>query len=214
MKFVFIPDAAVHLDAGSLGKDALGARYRVRYPGRFVGELQERMCPFILLEVGEALVRPFEKRALSSFVHDWLATHDKLGDYRENRPGSVRCVHPLVTLVEKIDAIARRYPRGEDPAPFIRHYEDAARIIEAEEHLPTLSGTLGDLIESMIDEKRIRRLPGADDPSFTLEEPERRAELERAHRDIDPKFWGGRLTLEDAAGAIRRWLSHLARSGR
>ena len=46
------------------------------------------------------------------------------------------------------------------------------------------------------------------------EDPERRSQLERAHRAIDPMFWGERLLFEDAAEAIRLWLSRHARSGR
>ena len=42
-------------------------------------------------------------------------------------------VHPLVTLFEKLDAMARRYGRDEMEADaFVRHYEDAAQIITSQ----------------------------------------------------------------------------------
>ena len=50
----------------------------------------------------------------------------------DNRPRAVRCVHPIVTLLEKLDALMRRLPREDAaPATFVRHFEDAARIDEA-----------------------------------------------------------------------------------
>ncbi len=49
-----------------------------------------------------------------------------LSDYEENRPRFVRCVHPLMTLFEKLDAMARRYGHDEIEADsFVRHYEEA-----------------------------------------------------------------------------------------
>ena len=93
---------------------------------------------------------PFVSRSLSSFVHDWLHKRGELGNYDDNRPREVRCVHPLVTLLEKLDAIVRRFPRGDDAAPFIRHYGDVAKIIQAEGKLPALEGDLSALIGNMI----------------------------------------------------------------
>ncbi len=70
----------------------------------------------MLLEVGAARVTPSVSRTLSSFVHHWLDRHQPEffdGGPIDNRP-RVRCVHPLVTLIEKLDAISRRFPR--DPS--------------------------------------------------------------------------------------------------
>ena len=44
-------------------------------------------------------------------MHEKLERQEQLGDFDENRPREVRCVHPLVTLLEKLDAISRRYSR-------------------------------------------------------------------------------------------------------
>lgn len=208
-QLIKVPGAIVRLDPNSFGDDARSASFQVRYPGTLVGEIHASMRPFVLLEVGQAQVKPFVERALSSFVHEWLEKRGQLHQYKENRPARVRCVHPLVTLVEKIEAIARRYPRGDHPAAFIRHYEDSARIIEAESSLPVLEGGLGSLIESMIKEKRLRALPTLDDPAFALPDPVRRSELERAHEAIAPMFWEDRLTLREACKSIQAWLSRL-----
>lgn len=50
----------------------------------------------------------------------------------DNRPTAIECVHAVVTLIEKLDAITRRYARTEEtfaPASFARHYEDVAPAI-------------------------------------------------------------------------------------
>jgi len=105
-----VPHAQVALEAESLDKNARAANYRVLYPGLFLTDLGP-FRPFVLLEVGVARVTPFVERRISSFVHDRLERGGQLAGYDENRPAAVRCVHPTVTLLEKLDAIGRRYLR-------------------------------------------------------------------------------------------------------
>jgi hypothetical protein len=77
-------------------------------------QARDSLPPSILVEV-----------PLTSFVHDYLDRQGLAGDYLDNRPRAVRCVHPLVTLFEKVDAVARRYGREVIEADsFVRHYED------------------------------------------------------------------------------------------
>jgi len=48
-------------------------------------------------------------------------------------------VPPLVTLLEKLDALSRRYARETlEPDGFARHYEDAAHIIRSLASLPAV----------------------------------------------------------------------------
>jgi hypothetical protein len=62
----------------------------------------------------------------------------------DNWPTRVRCAHPLVTLVEKLDALHRRVPREDaSPATFVRHFEDAARVIHGSAKLPLLPDYVG-----------------------------------------------------------------------
>ena len=56
------------------------------------------------------MVRFFE-RPVTSFVHQYLDRIGMIGDFTDNRPLAVRCVHPLVTLLEKLDALSRQYGR-------------------------------------------------------------------------------------------------------
>ena len=170
--------------------------------------------PFVLLEVGAARVTPFLPRRLGSFVHDWLERAGQLGDFDDNRPDEVRCVHPLVTLLEKLDGIRRRYPREPmEPATFIRHYEDAARIIGALATLPPLPNTPADLAADMRAKKQIAALPRASDPAFALPDMGRRVAIESAHRRIAPMYWGPRQSLDEACAAIRSWLDEQLPTG-
>ncbi len=209
-----VPQARVLLEAESIDRRARGARYRVEYPGLYLAGLGPEIRPFVLLEVGAARVTPHISRVLSSFVHDWLDRHQPQffeegnGIMTDNRP-RVRCVHPLVTLIEKLDAISRRFPRDPmEPAAFIRHYEDAARIITRRHELPPLGIEVEALIEDMLGAKQIRHGPTAEDPGWLLREgsPEKEA-LQQVHQSISPMFWGERFSLGECCEIIRSWLS-------
>jgi hypothetical protein len=55
----------------------------------------------------------------------------------DNRPTRLRCVHPLVTLAKKLDALHRRVPREDaSPAAFVHHFDDAAPVIHGSAKLP------------------------------------------------------------------------------
>jgi hypothetical protein len=201
-----IPDADVEQEA--IDEKGRGARYRVRYPGAFVDELALGMRPFVLIEAGVARVAPNVRKRLSSFVHDYLAAQGN-SEFRDNCPTDVRCVHPLVTLVEKLDAIARRYGRADEAPAFVRHYEDAARIIQRQADLPPLDTSVLELATEMVAGKEIRCVPSPDDPALALPDAERRADLERAHDAITPMFWGDRISLEESCAIIRSWAENL-----
>jgi hypothetical protein len=203
-----VPDAQVRLVLTSLDRRARGAEYRVEYPGRFLANLGPAMRPFVLLEVGVARVTPFATRALTSFVHESLGARGASGTFDDNRPHSIRCVHPVVTLIEKLDAISRRYPREPmEPATFIRHYEDAARIIEALDRMPALASSPHELAREMLADGQVRQVPSESDPGFALLDPTRRAALQAAHNLVAPMYWGPRLSLAQACETIRTWLS-------
>ena len=168
------------------------------------------MSPFVRFEVGRARVVPFASMPLTSFVHEHLARLEMSDDYVDNRPRAVRCVHPVVTLLEKLDALSRRYNRDVVEADaFVRHYEDAARIIGALDRLPPIETSALALAEDMLAEKGIAALPSADDPSLVLDDPEKRVSVERAYAKIAPMFWGKRIPLDEACATIRAWVGAL-----
>lgn len=198
----------MEIDEARRDRYARSADYIGRYLGAHLEGLPSAMSPFVRFEVGRARVVPFVEMPMTSFVHDHLERHAMLGDYLDNRPRAVRCVHPVVTLLEKLDALARRYNREViEPNGFVRHYEDAARIIEALDRLPATATSA--LTADMLARKDIAALPRADDPSLRLDGPKKRVSVERAYAQIAPMFWGPRIPLGDACATIRAWVGAL-----
>ncbi|MBZ0274168.1 nucleotidyl transferase AbiEii/AbiGii toxin family protein [bacterium] len=200
-----VPDASVALMPDSIDKDARGAVYHVEYPGQFQRDLGD-LSPYVMLEVGAARVTPFVRCTISSFVHDELMRLGQLDDFIDNRPVDVRCVHPLVTLIEKLDAVSRRFRREPmDPASFIRHYEDAASIILNYPDLPPLDESASALIDDLLREKQIRWRPDANDAAFNLR-AKKNADVFAAYDAIAPMYWGKRIPLARCCALIREWL--------
>jgi hypothetical protein len=172
------------------------------------------MAPFVRLEVGSARVTPFVRRDLTSFVHEKLAALGQIRDFEDNRPKAVRCVHPIVTLLEKLEALHRRFPvAAVEPAVFVRHYEDAARIARGGADLPPLADYTGAaaLAADMLAQKQIATLPALEDAAFAPVESTRWAGIRAAHAAIAPLFWGARITLDDACAIIRAWIADTLR---
>ncbi len=188
------------------------ADFRLIYPGRHLESLRPPMRPFVLLQVGSARVTPFVERGMASFVHEHLERQGLLDGYTPNKPVGVRCVHPIVTLLEKLDAIHRRSSRAVcDPGTFVRHYEDAANIIDRLKTLPSLPEEYPSILalaDEMAEEGQLARLPRSEDPGFIIPEGERGEAIRRAYEAIRPWYWGPRVRLEDACERIRAWIVH------
>ncbi len=209
-KVLRVPGATVLVDPAFEDRSFRSGRFRVVYPSKHSASLAAEMKPFVLLEVGSARVTPFVERDMTSFVHDELDAIGQLGDFQDNRPRAVRCVHPLVTLLEKLDALHRRVPRADvAPATFVRHFEDAAAIIAVERELPPLESYEGPraLAEEMVDQRQLARVPSAADDAFRPDKGDRFGEIRRAHEAIAPIFWGKRTDLDEACTKIRGWIA-------
>ncbi len=102
---------------------------RLAYP-QAVGNLPAPLSAGVLLELGNARVLPAQRRQLQSWACKRAKLQSGQPDFLDNTPEPILCVDPTVTLIEKIDAICRRYPSTRSAADFVRHFEDAARIIE------------------------------------------------------------------------------------
>jgi hypothetical protein len=202
--------ATVRLDAARSEAHAWRtADIQVLYPSPHRATLPSSMRPYVLLEVGSARVVPFVARDLTSFVHDHLGDVGLASDFNDNRPHAVRCVHPLVTLLEKLDALGRRAPRDDvDPAIYVRHYEDAARIVRAFGSLPPLreSRNVRALADEMRGQHQLARVPFADDPAFDPSRLMHGHRIRDAHEAVGPMYWGPRLSLDEACEVIRAWV--------
>lgn len=206
-QLIEVPGATVERDDDD--RTWRSATYRVLYPGAFLDRLDTAMSPFVRLEVGGARVTPSIERELSSFVHDWLDATRMAGDFEDNRPRRIRCLHPAVTLLEKLDAIQRRFHRSETAAAaFVRHYEDAAMIIGAEPGLPDITGFESPraLADDMLEQRQIQSIPSADDTSLLPDRSSRWDEVQSAYLAIAPMYWGERRSLADSCAAITAWI--------
>lgn len=202
-----VPGAKVVLDQVLVDKAWRGANLQVLYPGLHLADLGV-MLPFVRLEIGSARVTPFVLRDMTSFVHEKLAAAGQLISFIDNLPRAVRCVHPLVTLLEKLDALHRRFPNEKaEPAAFVRHYEDAARIIGARADLPALDGAsdVRALARDMLAQKQIASLPSPSDAAFMPTGEPRWSAIRAAHAAIAPMYWGARIAMDDACAAVREW---------
>lgn len=179
----------------------------VRYPARYAEHLPVATRRFVLVEVGRARVVPFVACDISSWVHDWLEREGQLAAFTDNRPRGVRCVHPWVTCLEKLEAIARKFNRGHAAPDFVRHYEDAARILLARDTLPPLERGLAELMQDLAREDGKVLPPAAHEAFAPLAGDPRWDEVRHAYTAIGSMFWGPRLTLDEACDAIRRFLA-------
>lgn len=203
-----VPGARVTIDPNTVDKTWRGADLQVIYPGRHLADLGKAMSPFVRLEVGSARVTPFVLCDLTSFIHERLAAQGELGlgAFEDNRPKAVRCVHPLVTLLEKLDALHRRFPSVTEPANFVRHYEDAARVIAAVASLPPLPDhDARSLATEMLAQKQLAGLPTSTDPAFAPVDDPRWKAIHGAHAAVGQMFWGPRISLDDTCATIREW---------
>jgi hypothetical protein len=190
---------------------------KLTYPARHLGDLGKVMRPFVLLEIGNARVTPSIALAMSSFIHDHLISIQQFGNFTDNRPTKIECVHPLVTLLEKLDAIHRRFPNKKtDGAAFVRHFEDAARVIAKVDELPDLPDfeDVNELAREMFAQKQLKQLPRVDDASFSAGSGARWDSIRDAHEAIGPMFWGPRISIDEACSLIRKWVASTLRNAR
>jgi hypothetical protein len=113
----------------------------------------------------------------------------------------------MVTLLEKLEAISKRFERGTDPADYVRHYEDASRIISSEAGLPALDGGLPLLVREVLASKDLGRSLKAEDPAFSPVDGGAWPDIERARAARAALHWGApQRSLGVCCDLIRDWL--------
>jgi hypothetical protein len=183
------------------------AVFKVMYPRRSGGALPGGMRPFVQLEVGSARVTPGEGRPITSWIHEHVhdAHPERASEFLDNRPGDIHCVSPRVTLLEKIEAIGRRFSREEDAASFVRHYEDIIHILDSP--VGRDGRDYGALLSEMRRTKDIRKWPGPDHAAWSPDKaPARWREVVEAWERIGPIFWGDRVSLAACGARIQDFL--------
>ena len=94
------------------------------------------------------------------------------------------------------------------PAAFVRHFEEAAKIILSESSLPSLPGGYDprSLAIEMESQKQIAGLPAFDDAAFEIPSSARGDAIRDAFDAIAPMFWGPRIPLEETCYTISSWI--------
>ena len=213
-----VPDVLLELDH-TADQDYRNIKVVATYPGHHNATFASPTSvikPFVLVELtytapGRGVAPPATQRPVTSYTHGFVAAS---GAFAAN-PGldtslaSVSCVHPMVTLLEKLDAITKRYARDKtfDASSFTRHYGDAACIIRQIAQCEALPYTLADLHRQMLDSKQLRLHVTDKDPAFLLTDPEKASKVRAAHDALRPMFWAEQMTLDEAIDTIRVWLA-------
>jgi hypothetical protein len=129
--------------------------------------------------------------------------------YRDNRPKGLRCVHPLVTLLEKLDALQRRVLSEREPSGFVRHFEDVSCLVRASGGFsPIEYASPRALAEELLAEGQLEELPSAAHAAFLPGVGPRWDAIRQSYEAISPMFWGPRVSLDEACGHARAWLAH------
>lgn len=204
-----VPSCSVRLNPDGSDDRMRSAWLEVVFPILHAEDLPSAMRPFVLLEVGQARVVPSVIRDMSSWVHDHLAASALSDNYIDNRPRAIRCVHPVVTCLEKLEAIARKFDKGKAAPDFARHYEDAARIVSHRAGLPPLEPDLAGVVRLLADEDG-KAMPSSLHRAFNPDDTDRWREIEAAWASIGPMYWGPRLSLSEATGVLRSFLDEVA----
>ena len=120
-------------------------------------------------------------------------------------------MHPLVTLLEKLDALMRRLPREDAaPATFERHFEDAARIVRSKNALPLFSdyASVRALADEMLAQQQIAALPSSTHAAFAPKDDDRWSHSAEGARRDRPDVLGPASLARNACADVRSWLSH------
>jgi hypothetical protein len=149
------------------------------------------------------------ERPISSWVHDWIVRNVPNLGVVDNRPQAARCTHPWVTCLKTLEAIDRKFERGNAAATFVRHYRDVAQILRAAKRLPRLARALPYLAEQLRREDR-KIMPSHSAACFRPDATDRFAAVRAVNKATGAMYWGERIPLDDACQEIRAFLRMLS----
>ena len=126
---ISVPGMNAERDPSFDDKDGRNAGIRLNYESSYAR--LEGVKSYVLLEVGFDVTTPNESKSISSWLYD-SAIEAGL-EVEDNRAADVLCYLPGYTLVEKLDAISRKYRQEQEgklmPVNFIRHYYDVYQLL-------------------------------------------------------------------------------------
>lgn len=162
----------------------------------------------ILLEVGFDNVTPNIAVDISSWLYDFAAGKVEVTD---NRAHGVLCYDPGYTLVEKLQAISKKYRQqkqsGKFPPNFLRHYYDVYCLL-ADPGVNKFIGT-----DAYKAHKKIRfysdQPPVAEDDAFRLSKPHTYKLYEAVYDSNYPLYYKDRPTFSEIMDRIKENVDRL-----
>jgi len=165
----------------------------------------------VLLEAGFAKVTPNRECDITSWVYEH-AVKSGLTGIIDNRALAVKCYEPGYTLVEKIQAISKKYrqqqEQGTMPQNFIRHYYDVYCLL-ADESVQAFIGTgqYNEHKDETFTTNDIKDL--TDNPAFHLNEAGMKDLYEKSYDGIASLFYHEKPTFSEILAKIETHISSL-----
>ena len=165
----------------------------------------------ILLEVGFDDVSPNSPLTVSSWAIDFALKKDVKAI--DNKAYNVKCYHPGYTFVEKLQTISTKFRQyqesGKMPANFIRHYYDAACLLN--------NGAVQEFIGTAeyVKHKKKRfyakdlEVPIFEQEAFLLKDAAVRELFEKEYRKTSALYYQEQISLDDILGKMLKVLDRL-----
>lgn len=163
----------------------------------------------VLLEIGFAKVTPNDVKDISSWAYDRAVQAElPIGD---NRAKGVLLYKPEYTLIEKLDAINKKYRNEKPPREWVRHYYDVFMLLQ----LPRVQSFVGS--EPYKDYMRERFQDEVETlsnlPAFRLDEADRVSLLKDAHEDEKGLYFGSQPSFDEIRQRLGEWIPKLQFGG-
>lgn len=185
-----------------------GAKVRLLYSSVDATGAAHAADGHVILAIHAAWAKPAVACPVRAFVHDELSKLGLEQAFQDTRT-SVPCVHPIVTLLEKIEVLQRSVlDETVSPLQFARHFEDGARIVRNCDRLPPLTGygSAFELASDMRADGELRALPSSIHDAFRPDDSPRWREVREAYDGIASAQREPRIGLDEACESLRSWI--------
>ena len=203
-----IPGISVLRDHDFDDADKRNAGIRLNYQSLFPS--MTGVKPYVLLEVGFDVTTPNEPRDISSWVYQHAASVDS--DFVDNRALAIPCYCPEYTLIEKLQAISRKFRQQQQnttmPVNFLRHYHDVYELLGQERVIkfigtPEYQAHKASRFRSQ-DEKDLTK-----NEAFILSDPDTRRLYAEAYQRGANLYYSGQPSFEDILARIGEFASRM-----
>ena len=163
----------------------------------------------VLLEAGFAQVAPSQDKLISSWAYDHAVASGV--NVVDNRAINVPCYEPGYTLVEKLQAVSKKYRQygaGEaQPKNFMRHYYDIHRLLSDPTVRKFTEGGEFDKQVGMTFSAEELKTPMNENQAFLLGQKDDFEKFKSEYEGKKNLYFGGQPDFGEIIGTIRDWLA-------